>query len=211
MRAMKARVPGTGVLLGLAVAVLAGAPAHAETGPATLLTIDQYLLRADFAGEVLVRDQSWDLEAGLQRVRLEVVDPWFTRWRMGEEIALTTGLRMAAFQPGARYVVFVSGGPWEESPFTFRAESVFRVEQDGRVRCRSGNPLFGLLNDGFLCTAPELVVGEPVTVAEMRDQVLRAREKAARRLPALEQALSSRPLALERSPSAAARAQEVRR
>ena len=51
---MKARVHRKWALLGLAAAVLAGAPAQAETGPATLLTIDQYLLRADFAGEVLV-------------------------------------------------------------------------------------------------------------------------------------------------------------
>lgn len=198
--------------LAVAAAVLAALPAAADTGPENLLTIDQYLLRADFAGEVLVLDQAWDREAGLQRVRFQVVDPWFTRWQAAEELSLTTGFRMVAFQPGDRHVVFVSGGPWEESPFTFRAESVFRVGEDGRVRCRSGNPLFGVLNDGFLCTAQAVVDGEPVTVAEMREQVLRAREKAVRRLPALEAALSSRPPALERTPSpGAARSQEVRR
>ena len=116
------------------------------------------MLRADFVGEVVVAGQSWD-QAGLQRVRFEVADAWFSRWDVGRQLALNTSYRMIAFEPGARYVVFVSGGPWEESPFTFRAESVFRVDDDGRVRCRSGNPLFGLLNDGFLCTAPELVEG----------------------------------------------------
>lgn len=211
MGKVKAHAHSVPALLALAAAVLAGAPADADTGPAALLTIDQYLLRADFAGEVLVLEQSWDRQAGLQRVRFQIVDPWFTRWQVAEELSLTTGFRMIAFQPGDRHVVFVSGGPWEESPFTFRAESVFRVGEDGRVRCRSGNPLFGALNDGFLCTAQAVVEGEPVTVAEMREQVLRAREKAARRVPALEAALSSRPPALEQKPSTAARAQEVRR
>jgi hypothetical protein len=207
----KLRLAGAATLFALAPALLAGPPAHAETGAATLLTIDQYLLRADFAGEVLVLEQSWDREASLQRVRFQVVDPWFTRWRLGEELSLTTGPRMVAFEPGARHVVFVSGGPWEESPFTFRAESVFRVADDGRVRCRSGNPLFGVLNDGFLCTAQEVVEGKPVTVAEMREQVVRARALAARRLPGLEAALSGHPRPLEPAPSVAARTQEVRR
>jgi hypothetical protein len=211
MGKVKARAHFAPALLVLAAAVLAAAPADADTGPATLLTIDQYLLRADFAGEVVVLDQSWDRQAGLQRVRFQIADPWFTRWPVAEELSLATSFRMIAFQPGDRHVVFVSGGPWEESPFTFRAESVFRVGADGRVRCRSGNPLFGVLNDGFLCAAQAVVEGEPVTVAEMREQVLRARDKAARRLPALEAALSSRPLALERTPSTAARAQEVHR
>lgn len=208
---LKARLQGAAGLFALTTTLLASRPAAAETGPSTLLTIDHHLLRADFAGEVLVLDQSWDLEAGLQRIRFRVVDPWFTRWRVDDELSLTTGPRMVAFQPGARHVVFVSGGPWEESPFTFRAESVFRVGDDGRVRCRSGNPLFGVLNDGFLCTAPEVVVGEPVTVAEMKAQVLRARARAARRLPALEAALSARPAALELAPAADARTLEVRR
>jgi hypothetical protein len=207
---MKTRLSTAGLFV-LNAALLAGPPAHAETGAATLLTIDQYLLRADFAGEVLVVEQSWDRGAGLQRIRFQVVDPWFTRWQVGEELSLTTGLRMVAFEPGARHVVFVSGGPWEESPFTFRAESVFRIGDDGRVRCRSGNPLFGVLNDGFLCTAPEVVVGEPITVAEMKAQVLRARAKAARRLPALEAALSALPAALELAPAADTRTWEVRR
>jgi hypothetical protein len=208
---MERTSPGWAALIVWTAVVGASPPARGETGPATLLTIDQYLLRADFAGEVLVLDQSWDTGSGLQQIRFRVVDPWFTRWRVGEELSLTTGPRMAEFEPGARHVVFVSGGPWEESPFTFRAESVYRVGDDGRISCRSGNPLFGVQNDGFLCTAPEVVEGEPVTVAEMKGQVLRARAKAARRLPALEEALSARPPALERTPSAAARSQEVRR
>lgn len=206
---VNARAYALGLLA--ASALLAHPPAHAETGVSTLLTIDQYLLRADFAGEVQVSDQSWDRAAGLQRIRLQVVDPWFTRWQVGEELSLTTGLGMVAFVPGARHVVFISGGPWEDSPFTFRAESVFRIGDDGRVRCRSGNPLFGVLNDGFLCTAQEVVEGEPVTVAQMRQQVLAARGKAARRLPQLERALSARPQPLELAPSARARTLDVRR
>jgi hypothetical protein len=205
------RRKGTGVLLAMAAALAAVGPAQADTSVRGLLTIDQHLLRADFAGEVRVVEQSWDRERGLQHVRFQVVDPWFTRWDLEQTLAIATGPHHPSFVQGARYVVFVSGGPWEDSPFTFGAESVFAVAGDGRVRCRSGNPLFGVLNDGFLCTAPELVVGEQVTVDRMREQVLRARARAARRLPGLHTSLSSRPLPLQAAPSAAAREQEVSR
>ena len=70
-------------LLGLVCALAAGHRAGADSSPSALLSLDQYLLRADFMGEVVVADQSWDKASGLQRVRFTVVDPWFTRWAVG--------------------------------------------------------------------------------------------------------------------------------
>jgi hypothetical protein len=204
--------PRAGLLALAALAALAAAqPLRADSSPSSLLSIDQYLLRADFAGEVVVAAQSWDAVQGLQRIRFRVVDPWFSRWTVGRELSVVTSPAVPAFRPGARHVVFLSGGPWEESPFTFRQESVFTVAPDGTVRCRSGNPLFGVLNDGFLCTAQELVEGQPLRTDQMRAQVLRARAKAARRLPELAARLSASPRSLEAAPSAAAAAEEVRR
>jgi len=199
------------VLLALLAVAFAAPPARAESSAALLLTLDQYLLRADFMGEVVVAGQSWDTEQGVQRVRFRVVDPWFTRWTLGRELSIATAPTLPAFRPGTRHVVFLSGGPWEQSPFTFREESVFTVAGDGTVRCRSGNPLFGVMNDGFLCTAQELVDGKPLPVARMRQQVLAARGKAARRLPELEAALSAAPRPLEPMPSTLAETEEVRR
>jgi len=150
----------------------------------------------------VVADQSWDKASGLQRVRFTVVDAWFTRWAVGRQLTIATSAAAPEFRPGRRHVVFLSGGPWQESPFTFRAESIFTVAGDGTLRCRSGNPLFGVLNDGFLCTAPELVQGRPIRPDQMRAQVLLARSRAARRLPDLDAGLAAAPRALELQPSA---------
>jgi hypothetical protein len=199
------------VLLALLVVAAAAPSARAESSASLLLTLDQYLLRADFMGEVVVAGQSWDTAQGMQRVRFRVVDSWFSRWTPGRELSIATAPSMPAFRPGTRHVVFLSGGPWEQSPFTFREESVFTVAADGTVRCRSGNPLFGVMNDGFLCSAQELVDGKPLPLQRMRQQVLAARGKAARRLPELEAALSAAPRPLEAMPSALAAGDEVRR
>jgi hypothetical protein len=199
------------VLLALLAVSVVAPRARAESSASLLLTLDQYLLRADFMGEVVVSGQSWDTEKGVQRVRFRVVDPWFSRWSLGRELSIATAPTFPGFTPGTRHVVFLTGGPWEQSPFTFREESVFTVAGDGTVRCRSGNPLFGVMNDGFLCTAPDLVDGKPLPVELMRQQALAARGRAARRLPEMEATLSAAPRPLEPTPSARAQAQEVRR
>lgn len=183
----------------------------AESSRSALLTLDQHLIRADFIGEVVVKEQNWDTTTGLQRVRFEILAAWFSRWNTGGELVISTGPRVPAFVPGRRHVVLISGGPWEDSPFTFRAESVFSVDADGTVSCRSGNPLFGVMNDGFLCTVEELVIGRPLRVEQMREQLARARARAARRLPELEARLSATPRALELEPSQLVQKVEVRR
>ena len=147
--------------------------------------MDQHLLQSDFVGVVGVASKGDVEDAPIPEVRvdLEVIESWYTRWADAQTLSFTIRAGTAELLEGHRYVVLMAGGPYWGTPFTHRNNSIFEIQDDERIRCASGLPLFGVLSNGFLCTARELVIGDVVDLPTMRQQFIEARRRAAERRP----------------------------
>jgi hypothetical protein len=176
--------------------------AHRDMG--RLMTMDHHLVRADFIGEVTVLAIQ-SREDGGAEVEVQVDDTWSSRWTEAQTLTITIadwGSFAGLVEEKARLVVLLSGGAWTSSPFTFQANSVFRVADDDMLRCISKNPLFAVHNSGFICSIQEYMPSAPLSLKAMRDETIAMRDRAAMRLPALEEALDrlERPLVHEPAP-----------
>lgn len=176
--------------------------AHRDMG--RLMTMDHHLVRADFIGEVTVRAIAPRKDGGAD-VEVQVDDVWSSRWAKARTLTIAIadwGSFAGLVEEKARLVVLLSGGAWQSSPFTFQANSVFRVDDDGTLRCMSQNPLFAVHNSGFICSIQEYMPSAPLSLKEMRDETIAMRGRAAARLPDLEESLDrlERPLLREPAP-----------
>ena len=169
-----------------------------------LMTIDHHLVRADLIAVLHVSMRELQMVDGvpIQLVQTQVQDQWHSRWGSLSTLDFNTSSEFYELQEGERYLVLMSGGPWEHAPFTHRENSIFHVLEDDTLRCADGSVLYGLLNDGFYCAPLGSVLGEPVTLDALRDTVLCARDRAAARLPELEASLSQQPRPLTKGPEA---------
>lgn len=187
----------------LILVLLAMPPAsHAERSHRLSLTMDHVLVRADFIGEIQVLDTT--AVDGLYSVRTRVVDQWFSRWPYAGRMTFRVTPNFPAIPHlvrGSTAIVFLSGGAWQQSPFTHRENSVFPVTSDGRVICHSSNPLFAVTDAGFHCSIPELTAGSPLTVVDMRASALDVRARSVRRLPELAALLDGLARPLQLAPS----------
>lgn len=167
-----------------------------------LMTMDHHLVRADFIGIVQVSQRQLGLVGGqpLQLLNTSIVDTWYTRWGSGSSLTFNTSAGFPEMSVGERYVILLSGGPWQHAPFTHREHSLFHLQPDNTLRCADGSGLYGVMNDGFYCAPAGHVQGTLIKVEEMRDRVLCARTRAASRLVDLETSLSQSPRPLTLTP-----------
>lgn len=189
------------ILVGIAAAP---SPATAERSLSLLMTLDHHLLRADLIAEITVVQRTEGLINGepLQQVTASLTDVWATRWSLGNSITFNTRVTFPGLEPGGRYIVLLSGGPWEQSPFTHRENSLFRIDPaTDTVRCHDGSALFAVANDGFICAPDGAVDGTVITAAEMRDATLCARARSLARLPQLDELLASPVRGLQLEPN----------
>lgn len=161
----------------LAMLVPSGAQVRASRNQTHLATVDHILIEADFIGTVDVTGQKSD-ESGLTEVTLQVVDTWHTRWPQQNSLHVTLDNRRGRFDSllddedgPVRALVFLSGGPWRESPFTHGSNTIFRVGDRG-VTCRSGNDLFAITEAGFYCSVQQYMASPPSSLSELRAQVI---------------------------------------
>ena len=178
--------------------------AQAERDLSLLMNMDHHLVRADFIAVVQIDAQALFTDPSgvpLQSVVLDASNVLASRWS-DTNFEVITSAGFDHFELGAEYLVLMSGGPWAESPFTHRVNSVFRVEGDGTLSCSGGDRLYGVFGDGFYCAPQGSVDGTPMTLDEVSDALLCARERATMRLPTLTDSLDqlARPLELEPSP-----------
>lgn len=197
---------------GAAIAALWPTAARAERDLSLLMNMDHHLVRADFIAVVQIDAQALFTDASgvpLQSVVLDASNVLASRWP-DTNFEVITSAGFDHFEMGAEYLVLMSGGPWAESPFTHRVNSVFRVEPDGTLSCSGGDRLYGVFGDGFYCAPEGSVAGTVMTLDEASDALLCARERSMMRLPTLTAQLDelARPLELEPSPIEAL---EVRR
>ena len=178
--------------------------AHANRDRREVMTMDHHLVQSDFVGVITVERVTQDRDGATHLVRID--DVWESRWGVGvgDSTTIPTGPQVRPLLAGARYVVLLAGGAWHQSPFTHRMNSVFRLEEDGNLRCDNGLTLYGAFGDGFYCSIPELVIGEAPTLDEIRTQTVRQRRGAVLRHPDLAERLDrqARPHELSASPHA---------
>lgn len=175
----------------LAASITAALPAAADRNHARNMTLDQRMMLTDFLGEFRVRVEEPRDEATLH-VNLEVVAPWISNWS-----DWTAGTRhslrlprnetsSAILDAGPEQILFLSGGPWEESPLPGGPNSVFSVRYDNesrRVFCQSGNPAFFVTRAGVRCSNASLTIGSVMTVESFRDAMVRQHEMSQERHP----------------------------
>jgi hypothetical protein len=186
------------------LAVLPGPTAKAERDISLLMSMDHHMVRADFIAVIAVTNQYlYTSGSGIptQHVDADVSDAWHSRWAPMDTIEFNTNARFEHAEAGSSYLVLLSGGPWTQSPFTHRENSIFRILPSGELECSGGDLLYGVLNDGFFCAPAGTVVGEPMVIDEVQDRVLCMRDRAVMRLPKLDEELwlSVRKLELEPS------------
>ncbi len=177
------------------------------------MNMDHHLARADFIAVVTVNAQGLFTDSTglpLQSVAVGVGDVLHSRWAPTASFEFVTDAGFEHFEFGREYLVLMSGGAWNESPFTHRVNSVFAVEEDGTLSCSGGDRLYGVLGDGFYCAPLGSVIGAPLTVDEATDALQCARDRAIFRLPTLTAELDADPRELELEPSPAEEL-EVRR
>lgn len=200
------------ILVAAALGALASV-ASATRDVHDLMTMDHHLVQSDFIGVVRVERIAFTPnQTPVRRISAVVEDVWSSRWDVasGDELPITTVPQIDLFAHGQRYVVLLAGGPWHGSPLTHRNNSVFHIRGE-TLACSNGLALYGALSDGFLCSVPELVVGEPVALSELRRQVVTLRTRAASRLAALEESLSRGLRPLRAAPVAAHAHEDIRR
>lgn len=194
------------LLVGLTAITLAAwaSPSAADRDERLLMPMDSHLLEADFIGEVRVLVLQSLAQSAEWGIDLEVVEPWFSRWPPTSTLYFPVRPGAVTLEAGGRYVVLLSGGPYRESPFTHRDNSVFAIGDDDAVTCASGIPLFGVTTGGFMCSVQPLVIGAPLDIDEMRRQLDRARSRAVARQPERASDLDAlaRPLADRPDPAA---------
>jgi hypothetical protein len=192
-------------LVGLAAFVAAPVPeARAERDIRLLMDMDHHLVRADFIAFVQV-ESAWFFtdENGLptQHVEASVVDGMRSRWGWLDTIEFETDAGFHHFQDEGMYLVLMSGGPWHQSPFTHRENSVFELLPDGTLACSGGDLLYGVAADGFYCAPPGSVASEPVDVDTVYAELKCAIDRAGLRLPTLQWELDKDPPQLEKRAS----------
>jgi hypothetical protein len=170
------------------------------------MTMDHQLVRADFLGEVTVDGIRLASDGKTVLADIIVNDAWFHRGPVASRITVgVAGEHWGEYRhlvvDKARLVVLLSGGPWIESAFTFRNNSVFSITEDGGIRCTSGNPLFAVHNTGFVCSIQAYMPIQPITLAQMRAATLVARNRAVPRVPDLAVRLDALQRAIEQTPS----------
>jgi hypothetical protein len=186
-------------VLTLALGAAARSSAHRSLdGTADL---DRVVLEADFAGALRVLEVTAPNKDGVIEIVAEVRDVWRSRW---SHVTPGATLRIPLVQDeawarvvapeGTEIAALVSGGPWQRTALTFGAHTIWRLAEDGTLRCRSGNPLFGF-RYGIQCSTQDKVASPPLTYDQLRDGFLQALAAAERRFPDRVAALStSRPL-----------------
>lgn len=171
-----------------------------------LASVDRVIIESDFIGTVDVIAQK-TIDSNLTEVTLRVVDTWHTRWPQRDILHVTFdnyhgryNLLLEDEDQPVRALVFLSGGPWQESPFAHGSNSIFRIRQDGAF-CRSGNPLFAVTELGFYCSIQEYMASPPSTLSNLRAQTLELVRRAQARHQSVDQLLSNPARPLEDRPS----------
>jgi hypothetical protein len=200
---MRRHLPSIALLPFVAL-LLVSSTTKARRDPALLASMDSILLETDFAGVVRVTRVD-HLGGDRHHIFLSVVDPWVARWGQRASVDFVIIERRGEFArlvngTGESFVVLLSGGPYEESPFTFRGRSVFALRGETAM-CSSGNPLFAIDSSGFHCSVQSMQAMPPSPVAELREQFRSAHTLAVRRAPELNGLLSGPARALHREPS----------
>ena len=155
---------------GAAIAALWPTAARAERDLSLLMNMDHHLVRADFIAVVQIDAQALFTDASgvpLQSVVLDASNVLASRWS-DTNFEVITSAGFDHFEMGAEYLVLMSGGPWAESPFTHRVNSVFRVEPDGTLSCSGGDRLYGVFGDGLITTVFPAATGaaaDPARIA----------------------------------------------
>lgn len=191
--------------LGLASALLAGSnTAHAERDIGLLMSMDHHLVDADFIGVIEIDTSALFTDSEgrpMQTVTANIADLLTTRWSVGVDLSLVTDAGFEHLAVGSKYLVLLSGGAWNDSPFTHRENSVFEVLPSGELACSGGDLLYGVLHDGFFCAPAGTVIGEPMLLPDVLDRIPCLRDRAILRLPALAWDLDKSPRALQLEPT----------
>ena len=190
-----------------AVAAFAALPegeASAERTIRRLMSMDHVLVRADHIAVVEVLSQGLYSEpSGVPMQSLVLHDELIvsTRWGTSKYFDVVTNAGFEHLVAGQRYLVLLSGGPWSESPFTHRDNSVFLINDQEQVQCSGGAYLYAVSGDGFYCAPKGTMFGSPLSLDEALEQLQCARDRAMLRLPELQDQLDSDPRPLEYEPS----------
>jgi hypothetical protein len=86
------------------------------------------------------------------------------------------------FERGGRYLLFLQGGAWRDSPLQDGPEPFFQVVDDV-VRCIDGGGVYGVSMGGMVCSTPDQQVGTPLTEEEVATLLERRLSHAAARRP----------------------------
>lgn len=161
--------------------------ARAEVGEHEVITMDHHLVSSDFGGLVYVESveavNGGSPETSFHDLRLRVLETWFSRWPAQAGTVLefgTTGTEPPTAD--TTMVVFLQGGPYDRSPYTFGTRSRFTLRDDGTIACGDGTTLFGVWTDAFICTVQLHVIGAPMPLDAFHSRVTEARSRAVSRL-----------------------------
>lgn len=197
-RRMRRSCAGSACLLASSVLALSfAAPLRADRTTEGHADYDRVVLEADFVGIIHLENIEAPDDSGVAHANARVIDTWTSileGFSNDASVRIPFQARTRAFaallRPGTDALVMISGGPWQDTPFTFGRNTVFPVAQDGAFTCVSGNPLFGL-RYGIYCSTQDKMPGHPLTASEAQTSFLAARDAATRRFPNVVAAIGS--------------------